>query len=90
MKNILLLTRNIDEAVGCLIADSIDETAAIARQAARSGRYTNCFEKWFSLNEMTGHHPALYNAVLARSTTGPVLSSLISARGTKALTPIVL
>jgi len=80
MKNILLLTRNIDEAVGCLIADSIDETAAIARQAARSGRYTNCFEKWFSLNEMTGHHPALYNAALARGTIGAVLSSPISAR----------
>jgi len=29
--------QDIDEAVRCLIADSIGETAAIARQAARAG-----------------------------------------------------
>jgi hypothetical protein len=40
MKNILMLTGNIDEAVSCLIADSIDQTAAIARQEARAGCYT--------------------------------------------------
>jgi hypothetical protein len=39
MENILVLTRNINKVVTCLIADSIDETAAIARQAARADYY---------------------------------------------------
>ena len=29
MKNILVLTKNIDEAVSCLTADSIDETDVV-------------------------------------------------------------
>jgi hypothetical protein len=41
MDNILVLTRNIDEVITCLIADSIDETTAIARQAARADCYTS-------------------------------------------------
>ena len=50
MDNILVLTRNIDEVITCLIADSIDETA-IARQGSSSGLlYVVCCEEWLSLS----------------------------------------
>ena len=45
MKNIVVLTRNIGEAVTCLIADSIDETAAMRVRQLERVAIRHCFKE---------------------------------------------
>jgi hypothetical protein len=45
MKNILVLTKNIDEAVSCLTADSIDETERLTVTQLEQVAIRHCFEE---------------------------------------------